>query len=506
MDANANKNFELFFGIVAPAGIDTKKTFNAIKTSLEEAQYKTHDIRLSKKLSILDSSLPKITNEGDRILRHMDAGNDARKKLERGDTVALLSLKEVKDIRKKELKGEDKKPAYGNAYVFNSLKHPDEIKSLKQIYGDHFFVISVYQPKLERIDNLTNKIKTSSPKQATSIKTKKAKEAAKKIIEKDEKDDLSYGAFGQNVRGTFPFADLFVNEEKQSEQIKRFIHLLFGARYVTPTRNEYGMQIAQTVAFKSADLSRQVGAVIISGEGSIVSAGCNEVPHPHIGTFWEGDQYEDHRDFKKAVDANVEKKNDLLRELFEKLQKKGWLNVDLTKSDPEKLVEKALYDPDHMFLKETRINNLLEFGRIVHAEMSAITDAARSGRSVLNSTLYCTTFPCHMCARHIIAAGIKKVIFIEPYPKSLTEELYNGMVKIDEGKAENNHVSFEAFIGVAPKQYEKLFKMLRRKDKHGNALPPEKIDYYPRIDKPDISLSYLNEEDIWFMHTKKLLS
>lgn len=62
----------------------------------------------------------------------------------------------------------------------------------------------------------------------------------------------------------------------------------------------------------------------------------------------------------------------------------------------------------------------------MHAEMFAITDAARRGLSVRDATLYCTTFPCHMCARHIIASGIRKVVYIEPYPKSMAKGALQG--------------------------------------------------------------------------------
>jgi hypothetical protein len=46
------------------------------------------------------------------------------------------------------------------------------------------------------------------------------------------------------------------------------------------------------------------------------------------------------------------------------------------------------------------VMDLTEYGRIVHAEMCAICDAARVGRSVNGATLYCTTFPCHNCVRY----------------------------------------------------------------------------------------------------------
>ena len=68
--------------------------------------------------------------------------------------------------------------------------------------------------------------------------------------------------------------------------------------------------------------------------------------------------------------------------------------------------------------------DLIEFSRTVHAEMAAIVDAARRGVSVQDCNLYTTTFPCHECAKHIVAAGIRRVVYIEPYPKSQALSLH----------------------------------------------------------------------------------
>ena len=39
--------------------------------------------------------------------------------------------------------------------------------------------------------------------------------------------------------------------------------------------------------------------------------------------------------------------------------------------------------------------------------------------------MYVTTFPCHNCAKHIIAAGLERVVYLEPYPKSRAKTLYD---------------------------------------------------------------------------------
>ena len=59
----------------------------------------------------------------------------------------------------------------------------------------------------------------------------------------------------------------------------------------------------------------------------------------------------------------------------------------------------------------------------VHAEMNAITQAAKMGISVNGGNIYLTTYPCATCMKLIINAGIKKVFYIDSYPSPLTAKL-----------------------------------------------------------------------------------
>jgi hypothetical protein len=77
-----------------------------------------------------------------------------------------------------------------------------------------------------------------------------------------------------------------------------------------------------------------------------------------------------------------------------------------------------------------------------------------------------------MCAKHIIAAGVARVIFLEPYPKSLTSDLHGDAVVIegaDRGKYQNYpSVKFDHFFGISPRRYRELFERHKRKDDNGN--------------------------------------
>jgi dCMP deaminase len=52
---------------------------------------------------------------------------------------------------------------------------------------------------------------------------------------------------------------------------------------------------------------------------------------------------------------------------------------------------------------------------VLHAEANAITKVARSNNSSEGATLYVTASPCIECAKLIIQAGIKRVVFSEKY-------------------------------------------------------------------------------------------
>ena len=52
---------------------------------------------------------------------------------------------------------------------------------------------------------------------------------------------------------------------------------------------------------------------------------------------------------------------------------------------------------------------------VLHAEANAITKVAKSNNSSDGATLYVTSSPCMECAKLIIQAGIKRVVFTENY-------------------------------------------------------------------------------------------
>jgi dCMP deaminase len=61
--------------------------------------------------------------------------------------------------------------------------------------------------------------------------------------------------------------------------------------------------------------------------------------------------------------------------------------------------------------------------RSTHAEQNAIVQAARHGISIEGATLYCSHNPCLTCAKLLINAGVKRIVYEDEYPDAAAFEL-----------------------------------------------------------------------------------
>jgi len=132
-----------------------------------------------------------------------------------------------------------------------------------------------------------------------------------------------------------------------------------------PDLDEYFMEIAQVVSKRSTCLRRKVGAVVVKDK-RILTTGYNGAPSglPH------------------CLDV-------------------GCLREQLNVPSGERQ----------------------ELCRGVHAEQNAIVQAALHGICLAGGTLYTTHQPCITCAKIIINAGIKRVVYGKEYPDKRGLEL-----------------------------------------------------------------------------------
>ncbi len=433
---------EIVIAFVAPVGVDLEQAEQAVSERLQKIGYRTIPIRVTR--DVFPHLDPRAKKEGldafTRIGLMMDIGTEARGKF--GEDIVALGLMDA--IAQKREPSRSFQPK--TAFIVHSLKHPAEVKRFREIYPRGFYLIGVHSIQNSRKTHLTVK-RDMTPQQADELMSRDKQEGVK---------------HGQQLIQTFHLSDFFVgwatDVGRMKHSLERFVDIVFGDPHQTPSFGEYAMFHAFSASLRSADLSRQVGAVITK-DGDILAVGANDCPQAGGGLYWpvfnkterRFEEFPQGRDSARGYDSNRKEILDIIQEI----------SNDCVKAKiPNEIITKVI-----SVLEKSSVRDLTEFGRVVHAEMEALLSCARNGISTRGATIYCTTFPCHNCAKHIIAAGIKRVVFIEPYFKSKAIPFHDEVIRImypeeelDREKDEQT-VRFEPFFGVGPRRFFDLFSM-----------------------------------------------
>ncbi len=472
-----NGNREAFLSLIAPIGVDMEEITRVISEKALQIKYEPNVIKLTDFLKSANRVPNNFDNEVERYKSYIEAGDKLCADAKRGDILALLGVTSLLEAREeREIKSKTRR-----LNIIRQIKRLDEYRTLERIYGRNIIFLGCYAPRRSRVEYLIDRMRVSDRK---STQTKLESQALE-IISTDE--DENNNAYGQKIIDCYPKSDFVLDctsLKTLESSCERFFRIYFGDPFVSPNKDEYSSYIANAAAYRSLDLSRQVGAAIFSPEGEIISMGCNEVPAPGGGTYWE-DNSNDTRDYILGYDSNQRVKEDLTRDTLAQLKDHEWLRDDLLNKDLKKLSQDALCDEDKESnieagpLNHSMLSDIIEYGRMVHAEMNAITDAARFNRSTSGTTLYCTTMPCHMCTKLIIASGIKRVVYVQPYVKSLSGELFKDSVEFDDDSV-TDKVKFVSLKGVTPAGFKRAFaRPTKRKNPDGSALKWNKMEANP---------------------------
>jgi deoxycytidylate deaminase len=458
---------ELVIALAAAVGTDVGMVADQVATELTAYEYVSHILRLSDYLNEQADEGFRGKPFDEEVWDAMTEGDKLRQRWERDDALALHAISDIVATRD-ELSQEQVETCPGetepanlerHAFILRSLKTPDELETLRAVYGPRLVVVGAYSPKDKRLEHLGERIERSRRNSDRSTWVHQPEE----LIERDEKEER---VGGQDLSGTFHRADFFIrawDPDVLRADVERTIAILFGDPFRTPTRDEYGQFQAAGAALRSAELGRQVGAAISTDDGSVIALGANEVPRYGGGSHWEGDPGKGNRDFEIGdQDTNRAHLDELAQQLTDAVSAKLDRTFQELRSeypDCEPAVgelRNTILTSMPSDLRAGGLKDLTEFGRAVHAEMDALLDAMRRGAKVSGGTLYTTTFPCHNCARHIVGAGIQRVVFIEPYAKSRAAILHEDSIAMAQSEP-GDRVRFEPFVGVAPRRYLEMF-------------------------------------------------
>jgi deoxycytidylate deaminase len=466
---------EIVIGFVAPTGIQSAEVKSVVISKLKKYHYDAAEVHISEQLAphCLTGEETPLT----RIERLQTAGNEIRRTADTSAALAQLAILAIKSERTKWQEDshiEENKPHPRCAYLVWSLKTPDEIELLRLIYGSRFFLMSLFSPRTRRIDVLASLTSRASRGRR---QPNECRPDAEKVVDRDQQEkEEKEEKFGQQVRKAYPLADFFIDASDSTrlgQSIERAIDVIFGGPFETPTIDEFAMAAANVAALQSAEPGRQVGAVILSVKGDIVASGSNEVPVFDGGHFWPEPMKLDHaakdnREFYLYDDDTADREK-------QRLAEQVWTALAAKDGTPRP-TPREIYES----LKETGLDSLTEFGRAVHGEMNALMDAARQGIGVAGLTMYVTTFPCHQCTRHIIAAGIHRLVYVYPYAKSRAQDLHGDSIELEARSGDK--VTYESFLGVSPRAYSWAFAMPKRKNDTTGQMEPIADEYrVPRL-------------------------
>ena len=355
------------------------------------------------------------------------------------DTANLYKLVHLINCLIKGLRKRDEAGNQGEArVVIDSIRNSLEAFYLRERYSA-FYLIAVHDD--EHHDNhLKQKI---SKIYATSLAEKEIKkERTEDIFEKvktlteietDNKDFEKGYFYSPNVGQCISDAEIHIaNTEgmkpespsfySMAEQWMKYAALILHPGLITPSSEERCMVVAYTAKFNSSCLSRQVGAVITNEYHSIRTIGWNEVPYGHIPCGL--------RDVRELLVDNPDAKvpnykyvySDYERGTARYKDKKTFLqhmDDNYSKIDD---VDKCLNGLPYPYCFKSMHNDFEEIKnqvhtRSLHAEENAMLQMVKfGGEKLINGIIYVTASPCELCSKKLYQIGVRKIVYIDPYP------------------------------------------------------------------------------------------
>ncbi len=494
---------ELIIGLCYPLGAHRTIVIEALKNQLQsEYGYDSIEvIKLSK--YILEHSKIKFKEENkteafQTYMTKIKGGDELRKHHNLDSILGDLAIKQIHNNRLNAApKDKDGNPILEDiesrriCFIIDSIKNKAELSLFRSIYKDNFYLLSIYTPEPER----------------RRLLSAMGDNEIDEILKIDNKENFTYG---QNVSGTFIDADYFLrvsnphgeeelerNEKFQkliNDKILRFLDLIFEARVITPDKNESAMYLAKSAAGNSSCLSRQVGACLTDKNGEVLSEGWNEVPK-YNGNVYDNSSQKDRRCFILGNCSNDTTKDEITDEIVKYLLNDKDLKETLS---PLKIINALKKN-----IRNSKISDLIEYSRSVHAEMNAIIKGAQNTADRMKGgKLFCTTYPCHNCARHIVFAGISEVYYIEPYTKSYATHLHKDSITDDEDVKDKVKILF--YDGVAPRRYLQFFSNLNERKNNGILAKKLRKDLKPKTMISLKALSTLEQQAIHSLNEKEL--
>lgn len=370
---------------------------------------------------------------GDNVRKYGCAIPDNFSKNDASNLYALVER--VNDVIKTIKESSEKR------FVIDAIRNPLEAVFFKERYSA-FYLFSVNCIKEDRHNRLIHLLKHSQEKIEE--------------IDKKESCDLPEGTHeldvivSQNIPECIQKADVHVSNPGDSinhsyveltTQLVRYIVLIEHPGIISPTADERIMQLAFTAKENSCCISRKVGAVVVSENKKIAGIGWNDVPQGQVGCSLRNTD-----DLIQCLDEEAYSDFELRDLKFRKVANEIFKVDSFTKYSglPKPFCFKAMkYKLDG---EKNQIHT-----RALHAEENAfLQNVKKGGIAVEGGTLFSTASPCELCAKKAYQLGIRRIVYIDPYP-GISE------MHIFKSGEESSRPSVELFTGAIGQSYFKLY-------------------------------------------------
>jgi len=323
--------------------------------------------------------------------------------------------------------------------VVDAIRNPYEAFFLKRRYAN-FYLVSINTSNAERLRSLREYRGLTD-------------EETRVLDEKEYPDKLS-GAkkfVAQNIQECIEVSDIHIHNSKNSQythndlvsQLAWYMTLMMHPGLVMPTSIENCMQIAYSAKQSSGCISRQVGAVVTDASYSVKAVGWNSTPQGQIPCLLRS--AEDLIDGRNKSDfSDYELRNPIFREA---LTSKYSNLIATTKNSNRNLSFCFKSIQNEIEGEKNQVHT-----RALHAEENAFMQIAKHGGQKLSGgVLFTTASPCELCAKKAYQLGVKKIVYIDPYPGIATDHILS---------AGKNRPDLELFRGAVGRAFYQLYQPL----------------------------------------------
>lgn len=385
------------------------------------------------------------------------------------------------------------KDAKGCRMVIDSIRNSVEALYLKEHYNA-FYLVAVhddtnhYKHLREKVENSfsTVIVKQDEHKQEIDAMTDCLEDLVD--IETKSKEFEKGRFYTPNVNQCIADAEIHINNPENAdpekldfytmaEQWMKYAALILHPGLITPSSEERCMIVAYTAKFNSGCLSRQVGACITNQYHTIRTIGWNDVPYGQIPcALREIDDFVKDNPVKKCYYPFMYSKFEKSDLPFYENKKFSFARkVNAEHSELQKLKAGLNGLPFSYCFKS--LHNKYEgekdqvYTRSLHAEEKAMMQMVKyGGEPLMNGIIYVTASPCELCSKKLYQIGVRKIVYLDPYPgismqhiiacgfKRPNLKLFQGAYGSTYFKLYQPFMSYKDEIGIRTGEYKRSYR------------------------------------------------